>query len=183
MTKMYQYHSNNRDQLRHKMQRHGFATGKDGYIRLYQIWLGMRNRCDNPKSKCYRSYGGRGIRICDEWQNYPAFREWALVNGYQENLTIDRINTGGDYSPSNCRFLPIAENQKRRTMNHYIICEGRAYTLTSLTKFLGARRTALHNRLRKKGMAATLEYAEKKYGKKLRLTTLHEIESQGIELV
>lgn len=79
--------------------------------RLYIIWRNMQDRCYNPKNKEYHRYGGRGINICPEWQtSFAVFREWALENGYQENLTIDRINNDLGYFPSNCQWLTLREN-------------------------------------------------------------------------
>lgn len=73
--------------------------------RLYHIWSGMKQRCYNPKSTSYPNYGGRGIRICDEWLNsYESFEWWSIMNGYADDLSIDRINVNGNYEPSNCRW-------------------------------------------------------------------------------
>ena len=70
--------------------------------RLYNIWLGMRRRCRDPKSHNWHRYGGRGIRVCAEWEhNYEAFKGWALKHGYRDNLSIDRIDNDGDYEPNN----------------------------------------------------------------------------------
>lgn len=66
----------------------------------------MKKRCLNENEPCYKSYGGRGIRICDKWiHNFAAFRSWALSNGYADNLTIDRKDNDGDYEPGNCQWL------------------------------------------------------------------------------
>lgn len=86
--------------------------------RLYSIWHAMKSRCYCKKTKTYKSYGGRGIIICDEWKNdFSAFREWALANGYKEintelkyRLSIDRIDNNGNYEPTNCRWITLSEN-------------------------------------------------------------------------
>jgi hypothetical protein len=89
--------------------------------RLHTIWSHMKQRCYNPKSDNYYLYGGRGIRICDEWKNsYESFREWALSNGYADNLTIDRINPNGNYEPSNCRWATAeAQSSNRRDSSEW----------------------------------------------------------------
>ncbi|AVM69756.1 hypothetical protein C3V36_11205 [Lachnospiraceae bacterium oral taxon 500] len=75
--------------------------------RLYSIWKGMRSRCTNSKNKAYKNYGGRGITVCDEWLSYDNFYEWAMANGYDESLTIDRADNDENYEPSNCRWVPM----------------------------------------------------------------------------
>lgn len=88
--------------------------------RLYRIWRAMKERCKNPNNKDYHAYGGRGIEVCDEWINdYAAFREWALANGYDENApfgecTIDRINVNKNYEPSNCRWADASTQSSNR---------------------------------------------------------------------
>lgn len=86
-------------------------------VKLYGVWNGMKQRCNNPNSKAYPSYGGRGIRVCSIWQrDFMAFYRWAIEAGYQEGLTIDRIDNDGDYTPENCQWLTLAENvSKMRT--------------------------------------------------------------------
>ncbi len=91
------------------------------HTRLYSIWADMRTRCYNANCKAYKHYGGRGITVCEEWRNsFKAFHDWALSNGYNDNLTIDRINVNGNYEPLNCRWATIKEqaNNKRYKAVH-----------------------------------------------------------------
>lgn len=87
--------------------------------RLYTVWQGMLGRCNRPSLKSYENYGGRGIKVCEEWRDYEAFREWAYANGYDENApiqqcTIDRIDVNGDYEPSNCRWVDAKTQAKNK---------------------------------------------------------------------
>ena len=108
-----------RSKISHK--KHG-AFDKYGHgERLYDVWRGMKRRCNNPNSDSYKYYGERGIRICEEWlHDYAAFREWALNNGYNDKAkhgecTLDRINNNEGYSPANCRFVSMAvQNMNKR---------------------------------------------------------------------
>lgn len=97
-------------------RKEGFHKTHGGtHTRLYRIWKGMKNRCYNPKQSRYNIYGGRGITICDEWLNdFQVFRSWALTNGYQESLTIDRIDNDKGYNPDNCRWATYSEQIHNR---------------------------------------------------------------------
>lgn len=88
---------------------------KSCYPRIYKIWQGMRQRCNNPNDKDYANYGGRGIRVCEEWDNSSKeFVKWALANGYDATLTIDRIDCDGDYRPDNCRWATMTQQQRNK---------------------------------------------------------------------
>lgn len=103
--------------LRERQIKHG------GYKdRLYHVWHNMKDRCERPKNTNYKNYGGRGIKVCDEWREYANFREWAYANGYDENApfgdcTLDREDVNGNYEPSNCRWvdLKVQENNRRNS--------------------------------------------------------------------
>jgi hypothetical protein len=84
--------------------------------RLYRVWTGMRYRCHNPRNACYDSYGGRGITICPEWDDYSAFREWALSHGYKLGLQLDRIDNDDGYYPGNCRLCTRSEQMQNRRL-------------------------------------------------------------------
>jgi hypothetical protein len=98
----------------------GRARYKHGGVktRLYNIWVCMKKRCNNVNSPDYKYYGAKGIKVCTEWQNnYAEFSFWAGLNGYQNNLTIDRIDHHGNYEPLNCQWLTNSENTKKRWAN------------------------------------------------------------------
>jgi hypothetical protein len=95
-----------------------------GNTRLYSIWKSMRTRCNNPNSRNYKYYGGKGVRVCSEWNSFRAFYDWAMAHGYSDELTLDRKNFDGNYEPSNCRWVPLSEQQRNRSDNCLITMNG-----------------------------------------------------------
>ena len=86
---------------------------KNAKQRLYQIWADMIARCNNPNIACWKYYGGKGVEVCAEWMKFANFKAWAETTGYSNDLTIDRIDSDGNYEPSNCRWITMYENQMR----------------------------------------------------------------------
>lgn len=96
------------------------ATHRGSKTRLYKIWTGMKRRCLEPNNIKYSIYGGRGITVCSEWlHSFENFRDWAMANGYADNLTIDRLDSNGNYEPSNCRWATHSEQNKNRNQWHW----------------------------------------------------------------
>ena len=92
--------------------------------RIYRIWANMLSRCRNPKVRSYKDYGDRGIKVYDEWLIFENFYKWAIQSGYKENLTIDRIDVDGDYSPSNCRWATTKEQARNKRTSRIITYSG-----------------------------------------------------------
>lgn len=114
-------------------QTHGAYTGRNRSCeRLHRIWKAMKERCSPSNRRDQKTYFGSGIRVCEEWaNNYPAFRDWALANGYRDNLTIDRYpNRVGNYEPTNCRWADQQPQQRNRTNNRHIEAFGETKLLT-----------------------------------------------------
>ena len=113
----------------------------------YVVWKGMRERCNNPKASNYYRYGQRGIKVCEEWNDYVKFYEWAIANGYKEGLTLDRINNDGDYCPNNCRWVDKLTQGNNKCNNRVIEYQGQRYTLIQLSRLCGIERRTLGRRL------------------------------------
>lgn len=128
---------------------------KYGYKdRLYKIYVHMCRRCYYKKYQYYHRYGGRGIRVCDEWLNsYEKFKEWALANGYDYNAprgqcTLDRIDNDGNYEPSNCRWATLKEQLNNNSRNVWITANGETHNLQQWADILGVPHDTLRNRKR-----------------------------------
>ncbi len=101
---------------KHEVAKTTLRTHGQRYTRLYYTWLGMKDRCNNPNNKSYCRYGGVGVKVCEEWEQFEPFYEWAMSNGYRDDLTIDRIDCSKGYSPDNCRWAD-AKTQSRNRRN------------------------------------------------------------------
>ena len=115
--------------------------------KINHAWANMKYRCYNKNALEYSSYGGRGIRVCDEWMKFKPFEKWALENGYAEGLTLDRIDVDGNYEPSNCRWITMDEQMSNKRNNRYIEYNGNKYTVAALSRVLNMNDSTLRERL------------------------------------
>lgn len=130
----------------------GCSTKKHMYhgTRLYRIFDGMRKRCYNPKHRWYKRYGGRGVAICDEWlKDRGSFFAWAKANGYRDDLTIDRIDTNGNYCPENCRFVDQKTQINNRSVTPTVDINGQTKTISELSAITGIEYQTLYRRYKR----------------------------------
>ena len=119
---------------------------------IYTTWLGMRQRCYDPNAEKYKNYGGRGIRICDDWYNdFSKFYTWSLKNGAKKGLTIDRIDNDGNYEPNNCRWVSLKTQARNKTTTRYITCNGITKPLCVWSEELGIGESTIRARIDKYG--------------------------------
>lgn len=117
--------------------------------RLYRKWASIKSRCKDPNNK---DYGQRGIKMCEEWAtSFEAFMEWAVSNGYSDDLTIERIDVNGDYCPENCTWIPWEKQQGNRRICRAIEHNGKTQNLAEWCRELGLSYSAIHNRIYKLG--------------------------------
>ena len=120
--------------------------------RLYNIWCGMKARCQNPNEPAYPRYGGRGISVCDQWRHsFEVFRDWALAHGYEDHLTIDRTRNNGPYEPDNCRWATYTEQNRNRRDNKPIIYQGETLLISELAERYQLPADVVKNRIRRYG--------------------------------
>jgi len=130
----------------HIINKHNLSRTK-----IYTTWQNMKHRCYNKNFPQYKDYGGRGITICQEWldkeNGFMNFYNWALTNGYKEELTIDRIDNNGNYKPSNCRWITQKEQSKNKQNNHLITYNGETHCIAEWSDKIGIKREILTNRI------------------------------------
>lgn len=145
----------------------GFLTthGQWG-TRLHKTWIGIRERCRDKKNK---DYGGRGIRVCQEWQSFENFYRWAVVSGYNDSLTIDRIDVNGNYEPSNCRWVTIKAQQRNKRNTLMVTYHGQTKPLKEWAEELKIPYMTLWQRLKKLGQPTEIAFTG---GRKVQKTGL-----------
>ena len=146
--------------MRHE---HDGLAGKN--VRIYKIWWGIKSRCCDPKNCNFHRYGARGIQVADEWTDFKNFLHWAQHNGYQDGLSIDRINNDDGYTPSNCRWASMKQQGRNRRNNvKYELC-GQSKSLTEWAEVFGISSGTLFIRVSRLGWslekALTTKVAEK----------------------
>lgn len=116
---------------------------------MYRVWRTMQTRCENPAAASFKTYGARGIRVDDRWKDFLAFKAWADLNGWQQGLTIDRIDNDKGYSPENCRIVTRKENNRNRPDVVVLTVKGESLPLTVWAERTGLRSSTIYMRLRR----------------------------------
>ena len=111
--------------------------------RFYKRWRAMIDRCNNPKTNAYKYYGAKGIRVCDEWSSFKPFHDWAISNGYKDGLSLDRIDTNGNYEPRNCRWVTQKEQCNNMTSNVFLTYKGVRKSQNQWAEYLGVSGEAI----------------------------------------
>lgn len=131
----------------HHEKKHGLSK-----TRIYHLFQNMKQRCYNPNAENYKIYGGRGIRVCDEWlhpDGFEKFYEWAISNGYNDNLSIDRIDVNGDYSPMNCRWANDETQYNNTRKSVYLTFDNKTQSAAQWAREIGVDRHTIYGRIRK----------------------------------
>ena len=118
--------------------------------RLYRIWNSMKQRCNNPNSSAYKDYGNRGIKVCKEWgNNFLNFYNWAMNNGYEDDLTIDRINNNEGYYPNNCRWVTSSQQANNKRSNVVLALDNEVHNISEWCRITGLTRSTITHRLQR----------------------------------
>ena len=150
-----QYHKNIRKEREELKKKYGIP---DNYckLRIYRIYSGILSRCNNEHDNTYCRYGGRGISVCDEWNKkygFFSFYDWAMKNGYNDSLSIDRIDVNGNYEPSNCRWVDMEVQIKNRRNSRNYYWKGKKMNLSDIAKMNNVKYGLLYTRITDKGMS------------------------------
>lgn len=157
---------------------------------LYKRWMSMRNRCNNPNHNGYHNYGGRGISVCAEWDDFSAFVSWSEANGWEPGLVLDRTDVNGNYEPSNCRWITQKRNCNNTRFNIRYLCNGEMLTLPEASEKTGIGLPCLVSRIymhkwpiERAFIAPTAAKGEKHHSAKLKaeqVLKIKELASSGL---
>lgn len=137
--------------------------------RLHGIWTAMINRCENPKNNRFYSYGAKGIKVCEKWRNdFQSFYEWAMSNGYSDDLSIDRIDNSKDYCPSNCKWSTTKEQANNKTTSRLIEYLGETKNAKQWADFFGVDYKYFHENLKKNNWDIEIVLNKPYYKEKLK---------------
>lgn len=137
--------------------------------RIGRIYSGIKTRCYNKNDKAYRWYGAKGIKLCEEWIKEPlAFEKWSLENGYQDQLTIDRIDEKEDYCPENCRWIKLLDNSKYKSTTHIIVVDGVSHTGREWAEVLDLGTNTINKMFRENEEAQVIEFIRRRQNDKTR---------------
>lgn len=132
------------------VSKNGRETHGKRHTRLYGIWTDMKKRCNNSNHTSYMNYGGRGISVCDEWQkDFQSFYEWAVKNGYNDELSIERIDVNGNYEPVNCKWITLKEQSYNKRNNIVVTIYNTTKTLAEWSEDTGLNYGTLKSRYHK----------------------------------
>lgn len=137
-------------------------THNKSNTKIYRVWNGIKQRCNNPNDDFYYCYGLKGVRICEEWGNdFSCFYDWSIKNGYKEGLTIDRIKNDGNYEPNNCRWVDNSTQQRNRGDRKRYNFNGKELLLCEISELTGIKLITLYMRIKRgHGFYLTREEAE-----------------------
>lgn len=159
--------------LQKEMEGNNFRKHNLSNTKLWFKWNSMLGRCYGKKSQSYYLYGGRGIKVCNEWKkDFKKFYDWANANGYKDGLTIDRIDVNGDYEPNNCRWITNYEQSYNKRNTMYAYDGKRKYNVDELSKMYGLEKRLIRDRIRKNYpfkdiiYNGNLRYTDKRYWRK-----------------
>ena len=131
--------------------------------RLYNTWDSMRGRCNTKTDKAFKHYGGRGIKVCEEWDDFSRFMEWALNNGYEDHLSIERIDVNGNYCPDNCTFIPFSQQARNKTNTARILLEDGSWThIDNITSTIGLTYATAYHWYKYIGLRTIQEFIDRK---------------------
>ena len=142
-----------KERLERRNYKHGLSLdGNGNRSRLYGRWNRMKQRCSDAGTTDFKNYGGRGIKVCDEWANYQPFHDWALANGYDDNLSIERIDNEGNYEPGNCTWVRPEQQARNKRTNHRIRFHGVTKILAEWSRELRIETSLLRYRIKAWGV-------------------------------